>query len=546
MGRDIGPARRLHPPRRLALAAVLGGVLLVSGCATGPLEWVNNGFKVGPNYGPPPAPVADNWIQTNDANVQKRHLQDWWQVFQDGTLNHLIETAYTRNLTLQTMGARVLEARAQRAIAVGSLFPQAQQATGQYSRIGLSHTTFNNPDAFTALSPTPLPPNALIGNFYSDWTAGFNMSWELDFWGRFRRNIESADARLDASVENFDDALVTLLADVATNYVQYRITQQRIKISRDNVRIQQGVLELADQRFRVGTATELDVKQARTVMEATRASIPALQIVLGQLNDQLCILLGYPPRDLEPELGPGPPLGSDPMPNMPTWVAVGIPADLLRRRPDVRSAERQVAAQSAQIGVAEADLYPAVAINGTLGYESADLSQLFESASFMGSITPAFRWNILNYGRIMNNVRLQQARTQELIATYQNQVLRAAREAQTAMRGFVRSQEQAVDLGHSVEAAVGATQLGVKQYQTGTIAFNTVFQLETTQVQQQDQLALAQGNAAVNLVNTYRALGGGWEIRCQRGPDGPAPAGEPAPAQPPAPGATQPAPPPKA
>jgi NodT family efflux transporter outer membrane factor (OMF) lipoprotein len=337
--------------------------------------------------------------------LQNRHLQDWWQVFQDTKLNGLIQTAFARNLTLQTMGARVLEARAQRAIAVGELFPQTQQATGQYSRVGLSETTFNNPAAFSALSPTPLPPNALIGNFYSDWTAGFNMSWELDFWGRFRRNVESANARLDASMENFDDALVTLLADVATNYVQFRITQQRIRIARDNVRIQEGVLGLADQRFRVGTATELDVKQAKTVMEGTRATIPALQIMLGQANDQLCILLGFPPRNLEPELGPGPELGSDPMPNTPTWVAVGIPADLLRRRPDVRSAERQVAAQSAQIGVAEADLYPAVAINGTLGYESADLSQLFQSASFMGNITPAFRWNILNYGRIMNNVR---------------------------------------------------------------------------------------------------------------------------------------------
>ena len=282
------------------------------------------------------------------------------------------------------------------------------------------------------------------------------------------------------------------------------------------------------------------MKQAKTVLEATRASIPALQIMLGQANDQLCILLGYPPRDLEPELGPGPELGSDPMPNTPTWVAVGIPADLLRRRPDVRSAERQVAAQSAQVGVAEADLYPAVAINGTLGYESADLSQLFQSASFMGSVTPAFRWNILNYGRILNNVRLQQARTQELIATYQNQVLRAAREAQTAMRGFVRSQEQATDLGHSVEAAVGATQIGVKQYQTGTIAFNTVFQLETTQVQQQDQRAIAQGNAAINLIDTYRALGGGWEIRCQHADGGAGqPDQPPAPEQVPAPGTPQ-------
>ena len=199
---------------------------------------------------------------------------------------------------------------------------------------------------------------------FSNWLYGFNLSWELDLWGRIRRNIESNNASLDASVEDYDAALVTLLADVATNYVQYRVAQQRIKIARDNVRIQEGVLALAEEKFRVGTTTRLDVEQARTVLEQTRSTIPALQIQLGQANDTLCTLLGMPPRDLEPELGPGPELGSTPMPNTPAWVATGIPADLLRRRPDVRSAERKVAAQSAQIGVAEAALYPTIAING--------------------------------------------------------------------------------------------------------------------------------------------------------------------------------------
>jgi NodT family efflux transporter outer membrane factor (OMF) lipoprotein len=477
------------------------------------MEWVRNGFKVGPNYCRPPAPVAEQWIESKDANVQNRHLQDWWKVFQDATLNSVIRTAVEQNLNLWIVGTRVLQARAQQAIAVGNIFPQAQQLTGQYSRVALSHTTFNNPAAFAAIGP--IPPGLPIGNFYSDWSAGFNLSWELDFWGRFRRQIESANANLDSSVENFDNALVTLLADVATNYVQYRVTQLRIKIARDNVRIQEGVLSLAEQRFKVGTATRLDVEQARTVLEQTRSTIPALQITLGQANDTLCILLGIPPRDLEPELGPGPALNAEPMATIPTWVAAGIPADLLRRRPDIRSAERQVAAQSAQIGVAEADLYPTLFINGTLGYEAADLSKLFESRSFMGTITPNFRWNILNYGRIVNNVHLQQARTQELIATYQNQVLTAAQQVQTALRGFLQSREQAEDLARSVSAAVAATQLGVGQYKAGTVPFTTVFQLETAQAQQQDNLAVAQGNIAFNLINVYRALGGGWEIRIQ-------------------------------
>jgi NodT family efflux transporter outer membrane factor (OMF) lipoprotein len=510
-------------PRWITLVGLIGAVLLTSGCiTTGPLDWVRNGFKVGPNYCRPPAPVAPEWIEAKDAKVQNRQLQDWWGVFNDPKLNSLIDTAYDQNLTLRIVGTRVLQARAQQAIAGGNIFPQTQQATGQYSRVNLSPNLPNNPAAIGPLFQTiesrlGIPPTpSLFTNFYSDWTAGFNLSWELDFWGRFRRAIESANAALDSSVENFDSALVTLLADVATNYVQYRVAQQRIKIARDNIRTQAKLVALVEQQAKVGTATSLDVEQLRTLLEQTRSTIPSFQITLGQANDTLCILLGIPPRDLEAELGPGPELGSEPMPNTPAWVAAGIPADLLRRRPDVRSAERQVAAQSAQIGVAEADLYPTIFINGTLGYEAADLSKLFESQSFMGTITPNFKWNVLNYGRIANNVHLQQARTQELVATYQNQVLTAAQQVQTALRGFLRSQEQAESLARSVKAAVAATKIEEKLFTDLKADVNRLYTLENTQLQEQDNLAVAQGNVALNLINVYRALGGGWELRYEK------------------------------
>jgi NodT family efflux transporter outer membrane factor (OMF) lipoprotein len=547
--------------RRLWAAGLAGATLLPAGCvATGPLEWVENGFKVGPNYCRPPAPVAPEWIEASDARVQARRLHDgdWWNVFQDPTLNSLIGTAYRQNLTLRAVGMRVLEARAQQAIAAGNIFPQTQEMTGSYSRVNLSRNQANNPAALNkVLAALPgskqalsqAPPGEIPTSFFSDWTAGFNLSWELDFWGRFRRAVESANASLDASVENYDDALVTLLADVATNYVQYRVAQQRIKIARDNVRTQEKLVALADRQQKVGTLTSVDVEQLRTLLEQTRSTIPALQITLGQANDSLCILLGIPPRDLEPELGPGPDLGSEPVPNTPTWVAAGIPADLIRQRPDVRSAERQVAAQSAQIGVAEADLYPTFFINGVLGWEAQDLSKLFESSSFFGTIMPQFRWNILNYGRIANNVRLQDARTQELITTYQNKVLTAAREAQTALRGFLRSQEQAADLARSTTAATAATKTEEKLYYDIKADVNRLFTLESTQVQQQDELAVAQGNVALNLISVYRALGGGWELRYQKencaaaprpappapGPAPAPPSGEPAPAPRPVP-----------
>jgi len=509
--------------RWLGRAGLAGAILVNGGCvATGPVEWVRNGFKVGPNYDQPPAPVAPEWIEARDARVQDRHLQDWWTVFQDGRLSSLIDTAYQQNLTLRSAGARVLEARAQQAIAAGSFFPQTQEATGQISRVGLSSNAANNPASLLPIlaglpGTNSIPGREVPTNWFTNMSGGFNLSWELDFWGRFRRAIESANANLDASLDSYDDALVTLLSDVATNYVQFRVAQQRIQIAQENVGIQERILALAEERFRVGVkATRLDVEQARTVLEQTRSSIPALQITLGQANDVLCILLGIPVRDLGQELGTAPGASADPMPSTPKWVAADIPADLLRRRPDIRQAERQVAAQSAQIGVAEADLYPSLFINGTLGWEAQDLSQLFESRSFMGSITPNFRWNILNYGRISNNVRLQQVRTEELIATYQNKVLTAGREVQTSLRGFLRSQEQAEALARSVEAARAATELGETQYRTGTIDFNTVFNLAVTRVQQQDQLAIARGNVALNLINVYRALGGGWELRCER------------------------------
>ena len=454
-GRRVSASRLWRWP---ALASLALAVFVNSGCLwTTPGQWLQNGLKVGPEYGRPDGPVAAEWIQANDPNVQPSPLPDgnWWNVFADPTLTSLVQLAYEQNPNIRVAGARVLEARAGQAISVGNMLPQSQQMTGSYARANLNP----NMPVINQLIKS-LPPGSVPLSF-SNWFYGFNLSWELDLWGRIRRNIETANASLDASVEDYDAALVTLFADVATNYVQYRLAQQRIKIARDNVRIQEATLALAAEKYRVGTTSRLDVEQARTVLEQTRSSIPALEIVLGQANDTLCTLVGVPPRDLADDLGPGPDLGGPPMPSTPAWVAAGIPADLLRRRPDVRSAERQVAAQSAQIGVAEADLYPTIFINGTIGWDAENFSQAFSTRSFLGLLLPGFRWNILNYGRIVNNVRMQEATLQELIAAYQTQVLSAGREVQVPLRGFLKSREQADDLACSVTAAAAATEIGV-------------------------------------------------------------------------------------
>jgi NodT family efflux transporter outer membrane factor (OMF) lipoprotein len=477
----------------VTLAGLVIAALLPCGCLPAGLkQWVHNGFKVGPNYARPPAPVAPQWIQAEDPRTQGPPPRDgdWWEVFQDPVLNSLVGLAYQQNLNLRTAGTRVIQARAQQAIAVGNIFPQSQQLLGLY-------------------------PYGNIGRrpAHIEITA-FNLSWELDFWGKFRRQVESANASLDGTVEDYDAALVTLLADVATNYVQYRIAQQRIKIARDNLRIQSGLVATEENQQKVGTATALDVEQLRTLAEQTRSTIPALEITRGQANDRLCILVGEPPHDLESDLGSGPDLGSAPMPRTPVSVAAGIPADLLIRRPDVRSAERQIAAQSPQIGVAQADLYPSISIGTILGQQDIGLAFL-KSSGGLTFITPQFQWNILNYGRLVNNVHYQDARTQELIATYQNAVLTAAQEVQTALRGFLRSQEQADALTRSAAAAVAATKVEEQRFSEIRADVNRLFTLENSKLQAQDQLAVAQGNIALNLIGVYRALGGGWELRLQ-------------------------------
>ncbi len=528
--------------------------LLGSGC--GLQQWVDNGFKVGPNYCKPSAPVASEWIDYQDPRVKSEEpdLAEWWRVFKDPALDSLIETAYQQNISLRVAGARILEARAQRGVAVGELFPQSQQAFADYQHIGLSRNVAN-----------PFPKR-----WFDNWDGGVAASWELDFWGRFRRAIEAADRELDASVENYDDVMVILLADVATSYTQLRISQDRLRFAWLNVVSQYNAYNLAADKFILGAATERDLQQAKQILEQTRASVPQLEAGIRQANNQLCTLLGIPPRELsEIEVGtyerelmplkevtgerirkientvkefsknrqqpaedlPGlldstkdPKIASllKPLeerqrtPVAPEEVVVGIPADLLRRRPDVRRAERQVAAQSARIGIAEADFYPRFTLLGTIGLASENLGNLFSPGSFIGSIGPSVRWDILNYGRILNNVRVQDARFQELAFTYQNTVLQAGREAEDGIVGYLNAQEQTRNLNASVNAASRTVQISFDQYRDGAVDFTPVVLFESTLASQQDSLAVARGSIALNLIATYRALGGGWEMRLAR------------------------------
>lgn len=320
-----------------------------------------------------------------------------------------------------------------------------------------------------------------------------------------RRQIESSNAERDASVEAYHDALVTLIAEVATHYIQIRAVQQRMAYARENVEIQRGSLRLAEARLREGTATALDVAQARSSLAQIESSIPPLVIALRQANNQLCVLLGLAPHDLTVDMGEAP------IPASPPEIAVGIPAQLLQRRPDVRQALREAAAQSARIGVAEADFYPQVGVTGFLGYAASDIRRLFAEKSFTGLILPTFSWKILNYGRVLNNVRNEDARLRETVFQYQQAVLEAGREVEDGLVGFLQYQLQTQSLSESVKQAADSVALVQAQYREGLVDFNRVFTAQSQLVTQQDQLATARGNVASSLIAVYRSLGGGWQ-----------------------------------
>jgi NodT family efflux transporter outer membrane factor (OMF) lipoprotein len=477
--------------RRWAAALLGPALLLFTGC------------MIGPDFNRPKVAVSENWLETRDGRVstETATYRNWWTAFNDPVLNRLVERAYGENLSLRQAGVRVLQARAQLGIASGSIFPQTQQAVGSVEYFRTSDR------AETGAIPG--------GGAFSFWQSqvGVQASWELDFWGRIRRNIQSAEATLLSTLADYDSTLVTLTADVANNYIAIRTAEERIRIARENADAQDQILKITDVRFRFGTATQRDVEQARTSYLNTLASIPPLETERRQAQDALSVLLGMPPRDLSDVLA-----GSSGIPASPPQVIVGIPADLLRRRPDVRSAELQAAAQSAQIGAAKGDLLPIFSLNGSLVFVATDLgkfklSDMFRWGSRSIQAGPSVQWNVLNYGQITNNVRVQDASFQQLLIAYQNTVLSAQRDVEDNVIAFLRGQDRAELLAQSVTSAKTALDLAVLQYREGITDFTTVLTSQNTLLAQQDSLASTLGNISTSLVGIYRALGGGWEFR---------------------------------
>jgi len=460
--------------------------------------------KLGPNFVAPSTDVAEQWMEASDSQLKesKPNYKDWWNVFEDSVLDKLIQTAYQQNLALRIAGIRVLEARASLGVAIGQFYPQTQQALGSVNYNRYPGGTISTGSAGSKAAD------------YWQSNIGLALSWELDFWGRFRRAIESSDMTFLSSVTAYDSALVSLTADVAGSYVLIRTLEERLKIARNNVVIQQESLKIAQARFQGGATSERDVEQALTQLNSTEATIPQLEISLQQAKNSLSVLLGLTPSKLGDLL-------SSPaaIPVAPLKIAVGIPAELIRRRPDIRTAEYQAAAQCAQIGIAKADLYPAFSLGGTIGFSATDLGQsalgdMFSWGNRTGvSIGPSFQWNLFNYGRITNNVRVQDARFEALLVNYQNVILKAQQEVEDGLVAFLKSQQKVESLTLSAKAAKRSVDLAMIQYREGATDYTTVLTAQQALLQQQDSLATTEGEIPQAVIATYRALGGGWEIR---------------------------------
>lgn len=489
------------PSRRCWLASTPISLLFGSGFAL-------SGCAIGPNYTTPSVPLNDTWLM--QASIASEHFAAnarWWQSFNDPTLNLLVDLAYVQNLSLKAAGLRVIQARARRGIAVGRFFPQTQEA-------------------FAGLSNSQLSDNAPNGSgdtAFSEGNLGLQAVWELDFWGKFRRGIEASDAELLASVADYDAVMVTLVSDVASSYILIRSLEERLVFARENVSLQSQTLEITQTRFRTGAVSELDVSTARATLANTQALIPLLEDDLFQTKMALCGLLGATPSQLDAELAPANG-GSVRLPDAPAQIAAGVPAELLRRRPDVRLAERIAAAQCARIGEAVADLYPRISITGSTGFASStyegarspDLGNIFDSKSFTGFVGLGVNWPIFNYGRIENNIRVRDAQYEEAVANHRNAVVNAAADVESSLSAFLRSKERSAFLTEAVNASKRSAELSLIQYRTGAVDFIRVNTAQTDLVQQQDNLVVARAAIALGAIRAYRALGGGWEIRQNR------------------------------
>jgi multidrug efflux system outer membrane protein len=461
---------------------------------------VCHGCTVGPDYVKPETILPDSWHQAATEGLLdgQADTQLWWQYFKDPLLDSLIESAWRGNLDVKQAQARVHQGRYLSAIAAGEKVPQID-AIGSVIRKRESEGVIPN-----------LPPEiSRTDNFYE---IGAGWTWEIDAWGRVRRNIASANYSYEASIEDLRDILVILCADVAINYVQVRTLQTRIDNANKNVKRQEATLVLTSERFKAGLVPKLDVRQADLNLARTKSVIPLLTEALKQTIHRLGVLIGEQPSVLFDRLNT-----AQAIPKPATAITVGIPADIIRQRPDIRSAERQLASQFEQIGVATAHLYPQFRLSGDFLFESAQggFSNIFRERNTSWTAGPSFVWNLFDGDRIRSNIKFEEAIADEAYFNYNQTVLEALEDVENNMVAYTQENKRQANLKDSVEAAQDSVDLVTVLYRTGLVDFQNVLDMERSLFQQQDEFVSSQGTVVINLINIYRALGGGWSAEME-------------------------------
>ena len=466
------------------------GVLLVvtlvlCGCAVGPVYQA-------PMLEPPPA-------LTQPDGTDNGSLAAWWQAFDDPLLSRLLETAAERNHYLRIAAARIMEARALRGVAAGEFYPDSN-ASGSVAR-GRTSEDF----------PAPSFEGARTNWYYR---SGLDAFWELDFWGRLRNQLLAADAELQASVADYRATLIVLMAEVATTYIDLRTIQQRLRFAQSNADNQRKTLQLTRDRVRAEIAPQLDIRQAELNLARTESVIPQLRSAATNRINRLSVLLGEMPGQLAGTLSQ--PLS---IPDDPVRLAIGFPADILRRRPDIQRAEQLLVARTARIGVATAELYPQFALSGSFGFDAT--TDLLDSSRRSWGLGPAFTWNLFDGGRVRSFIQAEDARARQALATYEQSVLRALEEVETALHDYRQETLRHATLQQSVDAAASSVELVRTLYITGLTDFQNLLDMERTLFVQQDLLATSSGQILLDLIRIYKAAGGGWAltIRTAQSPD---------------------------
>lgn len=456
------------------------------------------GCAVGPNYRKPEVKAPQKWQASQEAVVAPHtgDLTRWWTTFNDPVLDDLVERAVKSNLDLRLAEARIREARAVRGITDADRWPTLDASASQTR----SRTSEKQPRSASRGGVSG-------GTEYDTYQAGFDASWEIDLFGAVKRAVEAADADIDASLEARRGVLVTLLGDVARNYIEARGYQKQISITRENIRLQKETLEIIRARYTAGLNNYLDVTRAEQLVANTTSQLPPLETSLKQAIHRLGVLLGQGPGAMTDRLAE-----EKPIPISSTGIPVGLPSDLLLRRPDIRQAERELAASTARIGVATADLFPRFSLTGSFGLQGGEARDLGFSSSRFWSIGPAVRWPVFDAGRIRSNIKVQDERQEQALTRYEQTVHRALEEVENGLVAWSREQERRGSLAEAVTAGRQSLSMSTELFTKGLINFLDVIVVAQSLVDAESRLAQSETAVSSNLVALYKALGGGWEV----------------------------------